>query len=256
MTCEHQERNYERPSVAVDAAVFGVESVKSANRRALDDKKLKILLVKRGESPYKGSYSLAGGFLRPNETVEQAAARELKEEAGIEEFRLLTLKTYSDPERDPRGWIISCSFLSLVRTVELYTDSGSDAECAKWFDFEYSAADGRERITLRCGNDILSISIINGIVESSDLAFDHAKIIYDAYLLLQREVRDNDLIFDLLPELFTISDIQIPYEIIMGKKEIAANFRKKISRKIVETNQYDNTAAHRKSKLYRCRKGE
>ena len=256
MTQEHQERNYERPSVAVDAAVFGIESVKSSNKRTLDDKKLKLLIVKRGEEPFKGSYSLAGGFLRPNETVEQATRRELKEEAGIEDSRLLTLKTYSEPGRDPRGWIISCAYLSLVQTVTLATAVDSDAETAEWFDFEYSVTDTEETIQLTGSSDSVIIIIKDGTASSDGLAFDHAQIIYDAYMLLRREVKDNDIIFDLLPELFTISDIQIPYETIMGKKEIPSNFRKKILRKIEETDQYDNTAAHRASRMYRRRKGE
>lgn len=256
MSIAHQERDYERPSVAVDAAVFGIESIKSSNKRALDDKKLKLLLIKRGEDPFKGNYSLAGGFLRPNETVEEAAHRELKEEAGVENSRLLTLKTYSEPNRDPRGWIISCAYLSLVQTVTLATDIESDAELAEWFDFEYNTSDNKETIKLTGQTQTITIDVSESKAYSKELAFDHAQIIYDAYMLLKREVKDHDIIFDLLPELFTISDIQIPYETIMGKKEIAANFRKKILRKIEETDQYENTAAHRASKMYRRRKGE
>lgn len=246
--------NYERPSVAVDAVVFGISSER-INKRALYNKKLQILLVKRGEEPYKGEYSLPGGFLRPKETTEEAMNRELAEETGIKDSKLLNLAVYSAPDRDPRGWILSCAYLSLVRTTELATKAESDAEHALWFDFEYSS-DNEELITLSNEEQKITITLKEGTATSLELAFDHAQIIYDAYKKLQSETKNNDIIFNLLPELFTISDVQIPYEIIMNKKESGPNFRRKLMPRIEETDQYEEAAAHRTSKLYRRRIGE
>lgn len=239
-------KEYERPSVAADIVTFGIDSERPENKRALDNKMLKILLIKRGEEPFKGQYSLPGGFLRPTETIEGAALRELNEETGINSATLIPLKTYSAQDRDPRGWIISCAFLALIRTIDTKTAEISDAESAFWVTLEMK----HDAILINDGDIVIKIK--DGKAVSGDLAFDHAQIIYDAFLKLKDEVMNHDIIFDLLPEYFTIADLQIPYEMITGKKEIPANFRRKISKKIVETDMFDNGGAmHRPSKLYK-----
>lgn len=247
--------NYERPSVAVDAVVFGINS-EFTNKRTLDSKKMQVLLVKRGESPFKGEYSLPGGFLRPGETTEQAISRELEEETGVVNSKLVNLSVYSTPNRDPRGWVISCAYLSLVRTTSLSTKEDSDAELSMWFDFSYTTSGQTETITLSTNNIEIVISAKDGEITCSDLAFDHAQIIYDAYKKLQIETKQNDIIFNLLPEFFTISDVQTIYEAIMNKKESAPNFRRKLLPKIIETDKYEEAVAHRNSKLYKSKKGE
>ncbi len=241
--------DYERPSVAVDAAVFGVDDYKSST---MDEKRLKILLVKRGEQPFEGMYSLPGGFLRKGETTEQAMNRELCEEAGVVGTKLLPLKVYSDADRDPRGWIISAAYISLTNTVELSTDRTSDAAEAVWLDFRYQSIGDFEELIISNENTRLEITAKYGKVLTSDFPFDHGTIIYDAFKQLQDEVRHHDIIFDLMPELFTISDLHGPYQMILQKEETIQAFRKRMLPKIEETDQYDDTtAAHRKSKLYR-----
>lgn len=239
-------KEYERPSVAADIVTFGIDSERPENKRELDSKMLKILLIKRGEEPFKGQYSLPGGFLRPTEIIEEAALRELNEETGINTATLIPLKTYSAPDRDPRGWIISCAFAALIRTIDTNTAEISDAESAFWVTVEM-----KNNVILINDGDIV-IKISDGKAVSDGLAFDHAQIIYDAFLKLRDEVINHDIIFDLLPEYFTIADLQIPYEMITGKKEAAANFRRKMSKKIEETDMFDNGGAmHRPSKLYK-----
>lgn len=234
---------YDKPSVAVDAVVFGIEDCKSAT---MDEKKLKILLIKRGEEPFKDMFSLPGGFLRRGETVEEAVRRELAEEAGVTHSKLIPLKVYSKNGRDPRGWIISDAFISLTNTVELSTHVNSDAKEAVWLDLTYESAND----TLHIADDIIISA--DGFVLGSTLAFDHGQIIYDAFRKLQDEVRYHDIIFDLMPELFTISDLHKPYKTILSKSETIQAFRKRMLPKIEETELYDNTtSAHRKSKLYR-----
>ncbi len=234
---------YDKPSVAVDAVVFGIEDTKSAT---MDEKKLKILLIKRGEEPFTDMYSLPGGFLRRGETVEEAVRRELAEEAGVTHSKLIPLKVYSKTGRDPRGWIISDAFISLTNTVELSTLENSDAKEAVWLDLTYSP----DNDTIRIADDIIISA--DGFVLGSTLAFDHGQIIYDAFRKLQDEVRYHDIIFDLMPELFTISDLYNPYKTILSKSETIQAFRKRMMPKIEETEFYDNTSwAHRKSRLYR-----
>ena len=238
---------YDRPSVAVDAVLFGVEDYKTAT---MEEKKLKILLIRRGEEPFKDMYSLPGGFLRKNETVEQAVERELVEETGVRNTKLIPLKVYSSIGRDPRGWIISDAFISLTNTVALSTLENSDAKEAVWLDFSYSA----ENDTIHIADDI-TISAVDGIVKENVLSFDHSQIIYDAFKKLREEVQHNDILFDLMPELFTVSNLHSIYKTILDKNETIQAFRKRMSSRIEETEFYDNTTmAHRKSKLYKVRR--
>lgn len=244
--------DYERPSVAVDAAVFGVDDHKSPT---MDEKRLKILLVKRGEKPFEGMYSLPGGFLRKNETTEEAVHRELAEEAGVTGSKLIPLKVYSGADRDPRGWIISAAYISLTNTVKLSTVENSDAAEAVWMELSYEVSGDTEMLTVHGGEENLKIIAEKGSVIKNDLSFDHGMIIYDAFKKLQDEVLNHDIIFDLMPELFTVSDLHGPYKMILDKNESMQAFRKRMSSKIEETDQYDDTtAAHRKSKLYRRKK--
>lgn len=241
--------DYERPSVAVDAAVFGVDDHKSST---MDEKVLKILLIKRGEEPFKGMYALPGGFLEKNETAEEAVSRELAEEAGVVGSKLIPLRVYSSAGRDPRGWIISAAFISLTNTVQLSTERQSDAAEAVWMDFRYEVNGSLEKIIISKGETVLEIFAENGRVIKNDFPFDHGTIIYEAFKKLQDEVRYHDIIFDLMPELFTVSDLHGPYQMILQKEESMQAFRKRMSPKIEETDRYDDTtAAHRKSKLYR-----
>lgn len=248
---------YDRPSVAVDAAVFGVESVLAAT---MEEMRLKILLVRRGEEPFKGRLCLPGGFLRKDETTEEAVSRELLEETGTKSSRLIPLKVYSGRGRDPRGWVISAAFISLTRTVSLSTDKCSDAAEAMWLDFSCRREGDREMIAISHENGFcaaIARDITSGEVsgDTDKFAFDHGQIIWDAFVKLRDEVRYHDIIFDLMPETFTVSGLHGPYKMILGLNETVQAFRKRMNGKITETDMYDNTKmAHRKSKLYRRRK--
>ena len=243
--------NYPRPSVAADAAVFGIAELGAPDPKSLRRRTLNILLVRRAEEPFSGFYSLPGGFLRPDETIEETARRELIEETGVVQPHILPLKTYSALHRDPRGWIISCAFLGLTRTVALSTAEHSDAACAEWFEFSYEQDGTEEQITLTGGDTALTLHYTDGRPQGQILAFDHAEILRDAFLRLRDEVEHHDLIFELMPPLFAVSDLQQPYELITGWHTTPQNFRKKMTSKIEATEQYDSAAAHRTSRLYR-----
>ena len=243
--------NFDRPSVAADTVVFGID--RSSGDTRSKNLELKILLIRRGEDPFQGQLSLPGGFLRKGETISETAMRELAEEAGVSDPKLIQFGVYSQSGRDPRGWIISCAFLALTNTVSLSTAEGSDAADAQWLGFSFSGDEKSAQITL--GSDI-TINYQDGTPLESPLAFDHAKIIFDAFLRLRDEAVYHDIIFDLMPPLFAISDLQKPYEAITGTHTTPQNFRKKISPKIEETDMFDQRMAHRPSKLYRRKDNE
>ena len=170
--------NYFRPSIAVDIAVFG----RSENGHSL-------LLIRRGEHPYMNHWALAGGFMRSDETLEQAAARELYEETGVKAEKLIPVGNYSEVARDPRGRVISCAYTAVVEKDEVEVLSGDDAVDAGWFDIEISHNGDEYTIKLSGDGKELSARLRRNtdgseIIENNGLAFDHARIILDAGMIV------------------------------------------------------------------------
>lgn len=237
---------YNRPSVAVDTVVFGVKTIKADKNNTVDKKQLQLLLVRRKENPYKGKLSLPGGFLHEGETVEQSALRTLNEKTGLVNPKLIPLGVYSEPHRDERGWIISSANIALTHTVDIHSSKGSTAMDAQWYDFKYNRAENK--VTLSNGSNVIQIS--DNTLDCQDIAFDHYKIIWDGFTRLIDEVLNHDIVFDLMTERFTMSELQQVYEAILGTKLTAPNFRRKMLNKVEPTAYYDKVAAHRTSKLY------
>lgn len=275
----YHQSDYDRPSIAVDMAVFTIKNEEVQDYRKLSRKDLSILLIKRGEFPYKNNWALPGGFVRKSETLEQAAYRELKEEAGVDNIYLTQLHNFSKPERDPRGWIISNAFLALANEELFHLQSGSDADDARWFRVTYdelsveveetaSSKISKRKYSLQLIHEDIKINAIieqriqyennrfkkELIVNEADelLAFDHAEIIAYAMNHLRKTLNDSMLAFELMPEYFTLTDLQHVYETILGEELLTANFRRKISDFVIETNERVEGAGHRPSKLF-CR---
>ena len=124
---------YEKPSVATDIAILSIMEESEENYRKNPEKHLKLLMIKRGKPPYQDKYALPGGFLQSDETVEEAAARELKEETGVDHVHLEQVKVFSQPGRDPRGWIISDVFMALIDGKRCEINASTDAKEAAWF---------------------------------------------------------------------------------------------------------------------------
>lgn len=271
------QNDYDRPSDAVDMVIFTIKNEEVSDVRKLAKKNLSLLLVKRGEFPFKDYWALPGGFVRKGETLEDAAYRELKEETGVDHVYLSQLHNFSKPDRDPRGWIISNAFLTLAEESLFHLQSGSDASDAKWFCVNYNEIGSNvETTTLgKISKRRYQLQLIHKdeglhaiievrtqyescrmkqelvVIESKGLAFDHAEIIGYAMNHLRKTVNDSMLAFELMPEYFTLTNLQQVYETIIGSELLPSNFRRKISDYVMETNERVEGVGHRPSKLFK-----
>lgn len=266
---------FDRPSVSTDICTFSVVEDESDNMRKDSLHRLGILLIKRAGHPFKDYWALPGGFMHKGENAEYAALRELKEETGVKGAYLNYLGMFAEPDRDPRGWIVSNAFYALIDAGDYQIKASSDAWEAKWFVLEFKEKKGlqkklakgyvrksRYELTLISDEDTLFAELENEIryegfhskntltiLKNDGLAFDHAKIITEAFLKLREEtIRDERSVFDLLPEKFTFNELQQTVEIITGEKLIVPNFRRKISPYVIPTDEMYNEAGHRPAK--------
>ncbi len=209
-----QSESYPKPSVTVDIVLF-----------TFAEGELRVLLIKRKRDPFAGHWALPGGFVNENERLEDAAARELYEEAGVKDIYLEQLYTFGDPGRDPRGWVISVAYFAIVSADQArQVHAGDDAGDAAWFN----------------------------VYQLPPLAFDHERIIRYALRRLRYKLEYTGLGFLLLPESFTLSQLQTVYEIVLQEKLDKRNFRKKIlGMNIIEETGHLRHGDHRPAKLYR-----
>jgi ADP-ribose pyrophosphatase YjhB (NUDIX family) len=268
---------YERPSVTVDMLIFTVTDEENKNYRKLPEKVLRLLMIKRGDHPYIGQWALPGGFVKMDESLDEAALRELKEETDIDDIYMEQLYTWGDVERDQRTRVISASYMSLVDSSTLDVKASDDADDAKWFTVSCKLYQEQRTVTengytlqrlfkLNLSNDeedlsaiIKIVKTVDGkvtktkreVVESNGIAFDHAKIIEYAIDRLRSKIEYTDIAFNLMPELFTLTELQQVYEVILDMELLKANFRRKTADMVIETNEFTRDAGHRPSKLFR-----
>jgi 8-oxo-dGTP diphosphatase len=203
-----------RPALTVDCVVFG-----------FDAGDLKVLLIQRGLDPFRGRWALPGGFVDLTESLEDAALRELREETGLTGVYHEQLYTFGDIDRDPRGRTVSVAYYALVALEGKPIAASTDASNVAWF----------------------------AINEIPSLAFDHAKILDVAVQRLKGKVRYQPIGFELLPEKFTLSQLQHLYETVLERPLDKRNFRKKLLGMEVlnETDEIESDVAHRAARLYR-----
>lgn len=180
---------YPRPALTVDCVVFG-----------FDEGESKVLLIERGLEPFKGRWALPGGFVKVDETLDDAARRELEEEAGLTNVFLEQLYTFGALDRDPRERVVSVAYYALVKLSEHEAKAATDAANARWF----------------------------AVSKIPKLAFDHADILAAALARLKGKVRYQPIGFELLPPKFTLSQLQHLYEAILETELDKRNFRKKV----------------------------
>lgn len=208
---------YEKPSVTVDIVIFTIQN-----------NELKILLVKRAIEPFKNMWAIPGGFVRIQESLEEAAKRELLEETGVKDVYLEQLYTFGDVKRDPRGRVITAAYYALVKSDNIKLKATTDVSEAKFF---------------------LASKL-------PKLAFDHEKILEYALKRLRWKFEYTTIAFSLLPDKFSLTELQKIYEIIFNKKFDKRNFRKKIiSLNLVEkTKEKEENVSYRPPKLYKLKK--
>jgi ADP-ribose pyrophosphatase YjhB (NUDIX family) len=234
--------DYERPSVTVDMMVL---------RMKKDLSRLQILLIQRKDHPCIEQWALPGGFINMDESAYEAACRELEEETGLTNVYLEQIYTMSKPERDPRMRIIDIAYAALLP----YGDNseavaGDDASEALWFDVYFNDGISKNGIlqfyneerNIRIEYELRPTTFINGrikvenyvphLVSKEALAFDHADIILEGLSRLRNKVMYTDIAFNLVPERFTLVDLQRVVEEILGKDLYKANFRDKIKAKV------------------------
>ena len=198
--------------VAVDIVIFTIQAGA-----------LKILLVKRKIEPYLGQYAIPGGFMHEDEDLDEAALRELREETGVTDVYLEQLYSFGAPRRDPRGRVISVSYFALI-SADRTLSAGSDAAEATWWSMK----------------------------ELPRLAFDHAKILDYALERLRNKLEYTTVGFQLLPEKFTLVELQEVYEAILDRKLDKRNFRRKMSLlKILKPLKEYQPSARRPAQLFR-----
>ncbi len=208
--------DYPHPAVTVDIVLFTIQ-----------DDDLKVLLIRRAQEPFEGSWALPGGFVGNEESLKRAAWRELKEETGVHAGYLEQLHAFGRPRRDPRERVITVAYLALFPSDRLLLAAASDAKTAQLYS----------------------------VRNLPDLAFDHAIILRRAHERLKEKLDDSVIALQLLPETFTHSELQHVYERILGARLDKRNFRKKISvLDVIEaTGEEKRAGPHRPAKLYRVK---
>lgn len=258
----YSQDHYDRPSITTDIAAFSLRTQKSEAYRASPDLKLCVLLIRRGGHPFQDHWALPGGFLQRGESLDDCAFRELKEETCLQPVSMLWVDTFSQPGRDPRGWIISHAYASVIAEEDAKIIGGSDAADAQWFEISFQEeCNDRWRLELRNGQIVLS-ALLHAvpsataktrftIMENDGLAFDHAAILAGAMETLRKEGEKTEMAFAFLPEKFTLFALQKVQETLMGISLLTANFRRKIADFVEETDEYTEGAGHRPARLFR-----
>lgn len=247
-----------------DLLIFGIDSRKNENTRELPKKYLSILLVKRKNEPYKDVWCLPGGFVNMEETSKESSVRILKKETGLKDVYMQEFCVSDGVKRDSRGRVISISYIALIDKSLLKEALNSDAS---WFDIKLIENGDDIVVNLFNGEETINYNVKRTLVDkkSNDyfysvkgkkqLAFDHSDLLINGIMELRNKVNNTDIVFNLMPSLFTIGELKQVYELILNKKLINSAFRRVIANKIELTESIIKTGGHRPSVLCKY-KGE
>ena len=261
---EYNPRKFDPIAVTTDILLLSVSDKDIGNYRKLTEKKFSLLLVKRDTYPYKDMWCLPGGFVKIDEDLDKAAKRVLYNETNIKDIYLEQLYTFSNPKRDPRMRVISSSYIALVDKRRL---DGKISSNASWFDIHLIEDDKGYFVTLDNGIEEIKFTVSKTLKEhttdrykfkienNNKIAFDHPLVIISGIERIKNKAEYTDIVFNMMPDLFTLGELQQVYEVVLRKKLLDPAFRRIIANKVEKTEKMKTGGGHRPSVLYRY-KGE
>lgn len=256
---------FERLSMTADILIVSVSDQEQTNYRKTSKKMMSILLVKRDDYPFKDKWCLPGGFLNPtSETLEDCAKRVLKRETNLSNIYLEQLYTYDEIDRDPRMRVVSTSYVALIDKNKLEEKM---LDKASWFDITLmEEKDNVIDITLDNGDELITFSIKKtlkekttdrykfDVLKNDSLAFDHPLVILSGLERIKNKINYTDIVFNMMPEYFTLGELQQVYEVILNKKLLDPAFRRIIANKVEKTNKMRTGEGHRPSVLFKYKR--
>lgn len=262
---DYNPNNFEQLSMTTDILLISVSSKKQTNYRKTSKKMMSILLIKRNDYPYKDKWCLPGGFLNPKtETLGDCAKRVLKTETNLSDIYLEQLYTFSDINRDPRMRVVSTSYIALVDKNKLTENIN---ENASWFDIVLLEEDDKKvDIVLDNDKETIKITIKKTLrekttdrykyttIKNEKIAFDHPAVILSGIERLKNKINYTDIVFNMMPEYFTLGELQQVYEVIQNKKLLDPAFRRIITDKVEKTDKVQTGEGHRPSALFRYKR--
>lgn len=261
----YNKNDFDLLSVTTDILVLSISNEENENYRKTTKKHMSVLLVKRDNYPFKDKWCLPGGFVGIDEDLEDSPKRILKKETNLENIYLEQLYTFGSVKRDPRMRVLSTSYMALVDKNLL---NNNLAPNASWFNIKYFDDNDSVLVLLDNGNEQLkfklkkilrektSDSYSYIIEENNDVAFDHALIIYTGIERLKNKISYTDIAFNLMPEYFTLGDLQQVYEVILNKELLDPAFRRIIANKVVKTEKVKKGEGHRPSVLFKYKSSD
>ena len=258
---DYDSSKFEKLSMTTDILIFSVSNEEADNYRKTDKKKMSILLVKRDNYPFKDKWCLPGGFIDINEDLDEAPKRILKNETNVDNIYLEQLYTFGSVKRDPRMRVVSTSYIALIDKNRLTNNLSSNAS---WFDITfYEDKNNIVDIVLDNGTTTISFKIEKilreqttdrysfKIIKNDNLAFDHPLVILSGIERLKNKIEYTDIVFNMMPEYFSLGELQQVYEVILGKKLLDPAFRRIIANKVEKTNKMKTGGGHRPSYLFK-----
>lgn len=261
----YNKNDFDLLSVTTDILVLSISNEENENYRKTTKKHMSVLLVKRDNYPFKDKWCLPGGFVGIDEDLEDSPKRILKKETNLENIYLEQLYTFGSVKRDPRMRVLSTAYMALVDKNLL---NNNLAPNASWFNIKYFADNDSVLVLLDNGNEQLKFKLKKVlrektsdsysyiIEENNGVAFDHALIIYTGIERLKNKISYTDIAFNLMPEYFTLGDLQQVYEVILNKELLDPAFRRIIANKVVKTEKVKKGEGHRPSVLFKYKSSD
>lgn len=251
---------FEKLSMTTDIIIFSVSDSLTDNYRKLSEKHFSVLLVKRNDYPFKDKWCLPGGFVGIQETLDDAAKRILASETNLHNIYIEQLYTFGNVSRDPRMRIVSTAYMALIDKNMLNEKIPKNAS---WFNMKI--LEDEKSIHITFDNELEEFSVVikktlrdlttdrysYEVLKNDHLAFDHAIVIASGISRLKNKLEYTDIVFNMMPEYFTLGELQQVYEVILDKKLLDPAFRRIIADKVEKTDKVKTGGGHRPSALFR-----